>query len=183
MDVKQRHLDLFEVSFCVQKGENVSNIAKQLRNLDVSKLKMKNGNTVAEELRKHARILADCIQKALDEVYESYSPKVYRRSFGLYDSVYIDDVIKVEVTAKGANLSIRVSFDEGSHYENFYGEESNVAILLHEGWSWKNSSVDIPYLSSREGTHFIERGIEEYKRSVKKPFAVRFTINDDVRMF
>lgn len=183
MDVKQRHLDLFEVSFLVQKGENVSNIAKQLRKLDVSKLKMKNGNTVAEELRKHARILADCIQKALDDVYESYSPKVYRRSFGLYDSVYIDDVIKVEVSAKGANLSIRISFDENAMHENFYGEEANVAALLNEGWSWKNSSVDIPYLSRREGTKFIEAGIEEYKRSVSNPFTVRFTINDEVRMF
>lgn len=144
---------------------------------------MKNGNTVADELRKHAKILADCIQKELDEVYESHNPTVYRRSYSLYDSLYIDDVIKVDVSAKGANLSIRVSFDEGSHHDNFYGEDSNVAALINEGWSWKNSSVDIPYLSSREGTHFIERGIEEYKRSVKKPFAVRFTINDDVRMF
>lgn len=161
----------------------MSNLTKQLKNLDVSRLKMKNGNTVADELRRHAKILADCIQRALDDVYESYNPKVYRRSYSLYDSLYIDDVIKVEVSAKGANLSIRVSFDEGSHHENFYGEESNVAILLNEGWSWKNSSVNIPYLSSREGTHFIERGIEEYKRSVSKPFTVRFTINDEVRMF
>ena len=182
MNVKQRHLDLFEVSFLVQKGENVSNIAKQLRNLDVSKLKMKNGNTVEEQLHKHARILGDCIEKALDEVYDSYSPKVYRRSYGLYDSLYIDDVIKVEVSAKGTNLSIKLSFDENSTHENFYGEDSSVANLINEGWSWKNSSVDIPYLSRREGTHFIEAGIEEYKRSVSNPFTVRFTINDEVRM-
>lgn len=168
----------------MQKGENVSNIANQLRRLDVSKLKMKNGNTVAEELRRNARILADCIERALDDVYDSYSPKVYRRSYGLYDSLYIDDVIRVDVSAKGANLSIKLSFDEeGSYHENFYGEESNVANLINEGWSWRNSSVDIPYLSRREGTKFIERGIEEYKRSVSNPFTVRFTINDEVRMF
>ena len=161
----------------------MSDLRKQLKALDVSRLKMKNGNTVEEELRRHARILCDCIQKALDDVYEAYSSKVYRRSYALYDSLYIDDVIKVELSAKGANLSIRLSFDENAMHENFYGEESNVAVLLNEGWSWKNSSVDIPYLSSREGTHFIERGIEEYKRSVKKPFAVRFTINNEVRMF
>ena len=161
----------------------MSNLTKQLKNLDVSRLKMKNGNTVTDELRKHAKILADCIQRALDDVYESHNPTVYRRSYSLYDSLYIDDTIKVDVSAKGANLSIRVSFDEGAMHENFYGANSNVAALLNEGWSWKNSSVDIPYLSSREGTHFIERGIEEYKRSVRKPFAVKFTINDDVRMF
>lgn len=162
----------------------MSNIAKQLRRLDVGKLKMKNGNTVEKELKEHARILGDCIEKALDDVYESYKqPKVYRRSYGLYDSLYIDDVIRVEVSAKGANLSIKLSFDEGSHHDNFYGEDSNVANLINEGWSWKNSSVDIPYLSRREGTHFIEAGIEEYKRSVSNPFTVRFTINDEVRMF
>lgn len=161
----------------------MSNITRQLRNLDVSRLKMKNGNTVADELREHSKVLADCIQRALDDVYESYSPKVYRRSYALYDSLYIDDVIKVDVSAKGTSLSIKVSFDENCMHENFYGEESNVANLINEGWSWRNSSVDIPYLSRREGTHFIERGIEEYKRSVKNPFTVRFTINDEVRMF
>ena len=161
----------------------MSNIANQLRRLDVSKLKMKNGNTVEEQLRKHARILGDCIEKALDSVYESYNPKVYRRSYGLYDSLYIDDVIKVDVSAKGTNLSIKLSFDDNCYYENFYGEESNVANLINEGWSWRNSSVDIPYLSRREGTHFIEAGIEEYKRSVSNPFTVRFTINDEARIF
>lgn len=169
--------------FFSTKVGNMSNITNQLRRLDINRLRMRNGNTVADELRRHARILADCIEKALDSVYESYNPKVYRRSYGLYDSLYIDDVIKVEVSSRGANLSIRLSFDENSTHENFYGEDSNVANLINEGWAWRNSSVDIPYLSRREGTHFIECGIEEYRRSVNNPFTVRFTINDEVRMF
>lgn len=161
----------------------MSNLTKQLKNLDVSKLKMKNGNTVEKELRHHASILADCIMKELDAVYESYTPNIYRRSYGLYDSLYVDDVIKVDVSANGTSLSIKLGFDEGAIHESFSGEDSNVAILMNEGWQTHGNFSHVPYLGYREGTHFIERGIEEYKRSVRKPFTVRFSINDDVRMF
>ena len=160
----------------------MSNLKKQLERLDVSKLKMKNGSSVEKELKEHSKILADCIMESLDRVYESYNPSVYRRTYGLYDSLYIDNKIRIDVSAKGVSLSIRLSFDDGANHPNFYGESSNVANLINEGWKWRND-VNIPYLSERSGTHFIEDGIEEYKRRVKNSFAVRFTINDEIRMF
>ena len=71
----------------------MSNLKAILKNLDVSKLKLKNGKSVEAELKKHATILADCILDQLDKVYDSYEPKVYKRTYNLYNSVYIDDKV------------------------------------------------------------------------------------------
>lgn len=161
----------------------MGNIARQLKNLDVSRLKMKNGATVETELRRHASILADCIMEELNKVYDSYTPKVYKRTYRLYDSLYIDGSVHIDVAASGANLSIGIHFDEQAMHTGFGGEPVNVAILLNEGWEWKNSGVNTPYLSKREETHFIDKGIENYKKKVSNPFVVRFAFNDEERIF
>lgn len=160
----------------------MSNIRRQLKNLDVSKLRMKSGRTVEQELKHHASILADAIMEELDALYESYSPKVYRRTYDVYNSLYIEDKVRIDVTSKGAGLSIGIHFDEGSLHRNFDGEDSNIIGLLNEGWEWNNNPY-IPYLSERDGSHFIESAIEKYKQRVNNPFTVKFTINNEERIF
>lgn len=144
---------------------------------------MKNGNTVKEELKRHASILADCIMEELDSVYDSYTPKVYKRSYDLYNSLYIDDVVKIDISTSGVWLSIGIHFDEGAIHKSFYGDDANTAVLLNEGWQTHGSFSNVPYLGYREGTHFIEKGIEKYKQKVHNPFAVKFTINNEERIF
>lgn len=161
----------------------MSNLKKQLKKLDVSKLKMKNGNSVEKELNRHASILADCIMEELDNVYDSYTPLVYRRNYGLYNSLYIDNRIKIDVSNKGIAISLGLHFDDGAIHESFSGEDANTAVLLNEGWQTHGSFSDIPYLGYREGTHFIEKGIEKYKKRVNNPFAIRLTINNEERVF
>lgn len=161
----------------------MSNLTKQLKQLDVSKLKLKNGNTVEKELRQHASILADCIMKELDKVYDEREPAVYKRTYGLYDALYIDNFVQVIVSSAGANLSIGLHFDDGAMKTNFNGEEVNTAILLNEGWQTKGRFRNVPYFGYRKGTHFIDKGIERYKISVSNPFTVRFTVNDEVRVY
>ena len=161
----------------------MSNIKKQLRNLDVSKLRMKNGRTVEAELKRHSEILGDCIMECLDEVYDSYNPKTYIRSYGLYHSLYIDDVVRVDISSSGVNLGITVHFDDGAIHKSFDGEDMNTAVLINEGWQTHGSFADVPMLGWRTGEHFIEKGIEKYKRKVSSPFKVRFTINGEERLF
>ena len=161
----------------------MSNLAKKLKKLDVSKLKMKNGNTVEKELKRHAAILADCIMEELNNVYDSYTPKVYERSYGLYNSLYIDEGVHLDIGSHGAGLSIGLHFDDGAMHDSFTGGKVNTAILLNEGWQTHGSFSHVPYLGYREGTHFIEKGIEKYKQRVNNPFTVRFTINNEERIF
>lgn len=158
-------------------------IRKQLKNLDVSKLKLKNGNTIEKELKRHAAVLADCIMEELDKVYDSYDPVVYERSYDLYNSLYIDQTIKIDVTASGASLSIGLSFDDGAMHRSFDGEMKNTAWLINDGWQTHGRFASIPYFGYRESTNFIEHGIEKYKSKVSNPFTVELTKGTEVTYF
>lgn len=161
----------------------MSDLRKQLNALKISKLKLRNGATVDKELKRHAVILADCIMLELDKTYESYTPKIYQRTYGLYNSLYIDDAVRIDISSSGAGLSIGLHFDDGAIHQGFNGEYVNTAILLNEGYKTHGSFSYIPYFGYREGTHFIEKGILRYKRAVSNSFTVRLTINDEVREF
>lgn len=158
----------------------MSDLAKQLRKLDVRKLKMKNGNTVEKEMKRHASYLADCIMYELDKVYDSYTPKVYERSYGLYDSLQIGDV-SASIRSGGASLSIELTFDDGAFHKSFDGKLVNTAILLNEGFETSGRFKNVPYLGYRNATHFIEKGIQRYKKGVTNPFDVRLSINGEIR--
>lgn len=110
-------------------------LKKQLQKLDVSKLKTAGGDTVEKELKRHARFLANCIMYRLDQVYDSYTPKIYNRTYDLYNSVYVDDKVFAEVSSTGASLSIKVCFDDGAWHRGLNGEKVNTAVLLNEGWA------------------------------------------------
>lgn len=161
----------------------MSNIRKQLRNLEVSKLRMKTGRTVENELKHHASILYDCILEEMDDsIYSAYSPKVYMRNFNLYNALRINDMVKV--STKDSSLYVELYFDEDDvMHENFLGERVDVANILNEGYRTHGSFADVPMLGWREATNFIDNGILKYKQRMTKPFKVKFTINGEERIF
>lgn len=156
----------------------MGNIGQQLKKLNLLKVKMKNGKTVAEELKRHATILADCIMEELSNVYDGYSPKVWQRDYSLYNSLCIDDIVEIRTTAAGAELRIGLYFDEGAYHKNFDGKDVNVAYLINSGWETNGSFKEVPYLGYRSGSFFIQEGIEKYKKKVSKPFGIRLMIED-----
>lgn len=119
----------------------------------------------------------------LNNIYDSYEPKKYKRTYSLYDSFYMDENVRIQVSAAGSSLSIKMGFDDGAIHSGFYGDKVNTAVLLNEGYQTHGSFKDVPYLGFREPTHFIEKGINRYKQKVNKPFTVKVTINDEVRVF
>ena len=161
----------------------MSNLKKQLKQLNILKLKMKNGKTVEAELKRHASILADCILQELSEVYYSYTPKQYIRTYDLYNALDVDRTIKINVSSKGAKLSIGLFFDDSVMHESLDGEMMNTAWLINDGFQTNGVFANIPYFGFREATNFIENGIEKYKKSVSNPFAVRLTKGDEVTYF
>ena len=61
-------------------------IANQLKSIDITKLKMSNGRTLAENLYLEANRLKDCIQNRMDIYMALYTPKMYKRTGGLEGS-------------------------------------------------------------------------------------------------
>ena len=161
----------------------MSNIARQLRNLDISRLRMRNGNTVADELRKHSKVLADCITEEMDNsIYSAYTPKLYMRKLNLYHALRINDMIQISV--KNMGLCVELYFDEDNVlHENFFGKKVNVATILNEGYQTHGSFADVPMLGWREATNFIDNGILKYKQKVSNPFKVKLNINNEERIF
>ena len=161
----------------------MSNIIAKLRNLDVSKLRMKNGRTVEQELRYHTSILSDCIMEEMESSIYDYSPRVYRRTFDIWNSLYINDKVRVDVSSKGTSLSISVQFSDEVMHENFEVEKVNVAAILNEGYKTHGSFAEVPMFGFRDATNFIDNAILKYKQRVSKPFTVKFTINGEERIF
>lgn len=155
----------------------MKDLKSKLKNIDVSKIKLKNGKTIKDEIKRHAAILADCIQYELDAVYDSYSPIVYKRTYNLYNSLYIDDKVKIDISSSGSNLSIGIHFDDGAIHKGFDGSDADTAILINDGWQTHGRFANVPYFGYREATHFIEKGITAYKRKVNNPFNVKLTKN------
>lgn len=162
----------------------MSNIRKQLRQLDVDKLKMKNSDkTLEQELKYHAGILADCIMEEMQDSIYDYSPQMYRRTFDLWNSLYINDKVRVNVSGKGTSLSISVQFSDEVMHENFEGEQVNIAGILNEGYHTHGTFANVPMLGFREATNFIDNAILKYKQRVRNPFVVKFRINGEERIF
>lgn len=158
-------------------------LQQQLKKLDVKKLKLSNGKSVEDELKRHARILADCIMDELDQIYDSYEPKMYHRSYDLYNALDVDQTVNVNVSASGAQLSIGLYFDDGAMHRSFDGEMVNTAWLINDGWQTHGRFANVPYLGYRSATNIVEKGIERYKRSVRNPFPVKLTKGTEVTYF
>lgn len=163
---------------------NTKSIKEQLQSLDISQLKLKNGKSIDAELTRHARILAECIQLSLKEnVYDAYQPKQYKRTYALLDSIQFNVTPEWDLDDEKAGLKINIYFDERSKHLSILGNESDVEVLLNEGYQTNSSFQNVPYFGFRKGTHFIEFGIEKYREIVGNPFDIRLNIAGKTRYF
>ena len=81
-------------------------LKSQLKSIDVTKLKFKNGKTYSQVMVEEANRLRDCIQARLDEYMNSYQPKIYSRTGALQNSLKVDDILNLKVTGKTMSLDI-----------------------------------------------------------------------------
>lgn len=150
----------------------MANYSRQLKNLDIGKLKMKNGKTLENNLKTEAKRLKRCIQNRLDEYLRDNPPSIYRRTGGFENSLTVDDFLSV--SSSGMGLQISLFFDKGANHMsgdgievwNGTGEEVNTAYLLNYGYEvkkdvWFKSIENFGY---REGGYFVEKGIEDFNK-------------------
>ena len=164
----------------------MKSLANQLKKLDVCKLKMKSGQTLEQELQRHADILRDCINDRLkDEVYSVRDPKMYERTYRLMNALEVEVKPKWTIIDGKSFISLSLKYNELSKSEGLFGQEADLEVLLNEGYSVKKDVwfKSIEGFGYREPSYYIDKAIEDYQAKVSNPFPVRLHINDEVREF
>lgn len=159
------------------------NLKSQLKNIDVTKLKFKNGKTYGQVMVEEANRLRDCIQRRLDEYMHSYQPKMYKRTGALQNSLKVDDILSLKVTGK--TMSLDIYFDDSGYHQSGdgiqgwdgNGETVNTAYLLNYGYEVDKDVwfKDIPYFGYRSAGHFIEDGIADFEAS--NPYGIKIKVH------
>lgn len=135
---------------------------KILKNINVGKLKMKNGKTVTQNLRYEAKRLMDCIQSEIDNYYNSYDPSVYKRTYRFQGALYAEDFINIDVKDNMVYIYLRFQSDLAYH-DSFSGKDVFVPLLINDGWCWDGwEDAQDDHFHKYSGFHFLEKGIEKF---------------------
>lgn len=159
------------------------NLKSQLKNIDVTKLKFKNGKTYGQVMVEETNRLRDCIQARLDAYMNSYQPKIYSRTGALQNSLKVDDILNLKVTGK--TMSLDIYFDDSGYHRSGdgiqgwdgNGETVNTAYLLNYGYEVEKDVwfKDIPNFGYRSAGHFIEDGIADFEMS--NPYGIKIKVH------
>lgn len=159
------------------------NLKSQLKNIDVTKLKFKNGKTYGQVMVEETNRLRNCIQARLDAYMNSYQPKIYSRTGALQNSLKVDDILNIKVTGK--TISLDIYFDDSGYHRSGdgiqgwdgNGETVNTAYLLNYGYEVEKDVwfKDIPNFGYRSAGHFIEDGIADFEAS--NPYGIKIKVH------
>lgn len=159
------------------------NLKSQLKNIDVTKLKFKNGKTYGQVMVEETNRLRNCIQARLDAYMNSYQPKIYSRTGALQNSLKVDDILNLKVTGK--TMSLDIYFDDSGYHRSGdgiqgwdgNGETVNTAYLLNYGYEVEKDVwfKDIPNFGYRSAGHFIEDGIADFEAS--NPYEIKIKVH------
>ena len=78
--------------------------------IDIRKLTLPNGRTLEQQLQYEANRFLKILQEEIDNWYDSYSPVVYKRSYDMRDSIYVEDLVQVSVS--GDKMQIKINYDD-----------------------------------------------------------------------
>ena len=135
---------------------------------------MSNGRRVEDNLRLEAKRLYKCIQKYIDDYYNSYEPKSnYERTFRFKEALYAEDFVDIKTKGNVLQITIRFNSDLAYHPSVAGGIDGYVPLLINDGWCW-NGWEDRPddHFHKYSGFHFLEKGIEEWNATNKFGFTV-----------
>lgn len=131
------------------------------------------GETFSQSLIHAANRLKDCINNEIDKFYSSYSPKVYKRSYGLGNVMSVDDIADFGIDQ--SSLSIVISINDYMKPSLWGGESASVFWLMNSGYQVKNGGhKNVPYFGYRSGFNYIDRGIAKFEAS--DPLGIQITV-------
>ena len=172
-------------------------LREQLSKISLKKAKFKSGETLAQVLVNEAKRLYECIQKYINEYYDSYNPKIYDRTYRYNRALHAEKIADIRVV--GNSLRISVVFDnELSMHQNlsgvYWADESGaesfipiqgqhktfVPLLMESGWHAPRLATmigrEVYRLTYFEGIHAVEKGIEDFNKTNK--YGIKINADD-----
>lgn len=163
-------------------------LKEQLSKIALKKLRLSNGETLAEALASEARRLYDCIQYYIDEYYRSYEPLIYDRTYRYQGALYAESIADIRIV--GDTLRIGVAFNNSLsmhpnldyvYREDQHGNEhwipisdkhdTFVPLMMEKGWNSPRlaSMIGKPVyrLTYFEGIRAVEQGVADFNRTNK----------------
>ena len=154
--------------------------AKDLKDLNIAKLKMPSGKTVEQDLKSEVNRLKDMLQHSIDKYVDSYTPVQYERTGQFQKSIRIGDI-----TVKDNQLSATIYFDDNAVIRRSgygldwagNGQKVNILVLMDRGYKVTKPVYfrDISNFGFRNAGLFIESAIDDFNRT--SPFKAEFVID------
>lgn len=151
----------------------MGSLYQQIVKLAASQIKTRSGETYAEALKREVDRLYDCIQMRIEEYYDSYQPKIYKRTYRFMGALYAEDLVDIKVVGTQIQLSLR--FHPELAYHDTWTSNGNgfVPILLNYGYendklkNYLGLDHHIEHLTHLKPQLFIENGIMDWNKTNK----------------
>ena len=158
-----------------------NSLKEQIAKLAATKIKTRSGETYAEALKREVDRLYDCIQERINEYYDNYEPKIYKRTYRFMGALYAEDL--VDIRAVGTQIQLSLRFHPVLAYHDTWTSNGNgyVPILLNYGF--KNEKLKdylgldyhVEHLTYLKPQLFIENGIMDWNRTNKLGLTIDVT--------
>lgn len=156
-------------------------LKEQIAKLAATQIKTRSGETYAEALKREVDRLYDCIQARIEEYYDSYEPKIYKRTYRFMGALYAEDL--VDVRAVGTQIQLSLRFNPSLAYHDTWTSNGNgyVPILLNYGFennklkNYLGLDHHVEHLTYLKPQLFIENGIMDWNRTNKLGLTIDVT--------
>lgn len=156
-------------------------LKEQIAKLAVTQLRTSKGETYAQLLKREVDRLYDCINARIDEYYNSYRPKIYKRNYDFRGALYAEDMIDIRAVDNQIQLSLK--FHPDLAYHDTWAENGNGYVPLLVNYGFRNKALkdylgldkDIERLTYLKPQLFIENGIMDWNRTNKLGLTIDVT--------
>ena len=159
----------------------MASIKDQIKRIVINKVKLANGKTVKQNLIEAVDYLYSCIQDEINYMYDSYTPSVYKRrpdGNNLRTALYAEDFVKARIKDNRIELSLKFSNNVWAlNFSKRNKHISNVAVLMHEGWQWKNHAPKPDRFTWFKGYPFIKNGVDYFNKTNRWGVLVNWDID------
>ena len=156
-------------------------LKEQLTRLAATQIKTRSGETYVEALKREVDRLYDCIQARIEDYYNSYQPKIYRRTYRFEGALYAENLVDIRVVGTQIQLSLR--FHPELAYHDTWTSNGNgyVPILLNYGFennalkNYLGLDHHVEHLTYLKPQLFIENGILDWNKTNKLGLTIDVT--------